>query len=87
MGYLRSKRKKSEYLKDVAPIFDTMTIRSGRWYSKKDDKFCEYCDLGRIANVDFSFTPKFKIPVAYFLINKMKCYASESSHISDYSII
>jgi len=43
--YLKRESSKKVYLQDVALIYDSMSIRSGRWYSKKDDKFYGYCDL------------------------------------------
>ncbi len=82
--YLKTESSKKVYLQDVALIYDCMSIRSGRWYSKKDDKFYGYCDLGGTVNLDVeeyatevllfeivSLTCKFKVPVAYFLVNKI----------------
>lgn len=79
-----SSKKEFRYLKDVALVYDAMSIRSGRWYCRKEDKFYGYCDLGGIPTDDsekyatealffciVSYTHKFKVPVAYFLIDKI----------------
>lgn len=37
--FLKEEQTKSVYLRDVALIYDAIAIRSGRWYSRKEDKF------------------------------------------------
>lgn len=84
LHYLKKESVEKMYLQDIALVYDAMAIRSGRWYSKAEDKFYGYCDLGGITNLDaeeyatevllfeiVSLTCKFKCPVAYFLTNKI----------------
>lgn len=83
IAFLQEHVKTNEYLKDVALIFDAMSIRSEIVYDKKSDIYRGYIDYGGIAHVDsneiatevlvlqiVSYSRKFKIPIAFFFTNK-----------------
>lgn len=72
-----------DHIKDVALIFDSMSIRKTVAYDKANDRHVGYVDLGGIHPVDaeelaselllfaiVSYTKKFKCPAAYFFVNK-----------------
>lgn len=46
--YLENECKKHDYLRDLALIFDSMSIRSQIIFDKKNDKYAGYVDLGGI---------------------------------------
>lgn len=82
--YLENECKKHDYLRDLALIFDSMSIRSQIIFDKKNDKYAGYVDLGGITDIAgeelatealvfqiVSYTEKFKCPIAYFFINKI----------------
>lgn len=72
------------HLRDVALVFDGMSIRKWRTYDKAIDKHVGLVDLGGVTPTDpeelvtealvftiVSYTQKYKCPVAYFLTNKL----------------
>lgn len=80
---LKSETSNFSHVKDVALIYDAMSIREGFWLDKSG-KVYGYCDLGGIAHTDNeelakealvfiigSLNKNFKCPVAYFFINKI----------------
>lgn len=82
--FLKNKVYENDFLKNVALIFDSMSIRSHLMYDKKTDKHYGYVDYGGVANGNLEelatevlvfqivlFTKKFKLPIAYFFINKI----------------
>lgn len=85
--YLKDAAKENVNLQNVALVFDAMSIRSEIKYDQKSDKYWGYVDYGGILVNDsetlatevlifqiVSFTTKFKIPIAYFLINKISAH-------------
>ena len=83
ISFLKEEVQRNKCLKDVALIFDAMAIRSGITYDKKLDKYRGYIDYGGIAHANseelatealvlqiVSYSRNFKIPIAFFLINK-----------------
>lgn len=52
MSYLKKKFPSLPHLKNVALVYDAMSIRSGRFYCQKEDKYYGYCDLGNIVPED-----------------------------------
>jgi len=87
IDYFKQKLKSEEstflHVKDVALIYDAMSIREGFW-PDKSGKVYGYCDLDGIAHTDNgelatealvfiigSLNKKCKCPVAYFFINKI----------------
>lgn len=82
--FLKEKAHQSEDLANVALIFDSMSIKSGKSYDEKNDKIWGGIDLGGIAPCDaeklasealvfqiVSLKEKFKCPIAYFFIDKI----------------
>lgn len=83
-NYLKNNVQDNAHMQDVSLIFDSMAIRSQIVYDKKIDKHCGYVDYGGIAAPNLeelatealvfqivSYSKKFKIPIAYFFINKI----------------
>lgn len=84
LDYLKTVAAENDSLKNVALIFDAMSIRTELRFDLKTDKYWGYVDYGGIMTDDsetlatevlifqiVSYTEKFKCPIAYFLTNKI----------------
>jgi len=84
------------YLRDVALVFDAMSIRSHIFYDPSKDKTCGYVDMGGIVPDSkeapatealvfpiVSLTTKFKCPIAYLLCDKVNSSILSTIIISD----
>ena len=85
LAFLKKEVQTNECLKDVALLFDAMSIRSEIVYDKKTDKYRGYIDYGGIAHTNseelatevlvlqsLSYQRKLKIAIGYFFINKIR---------------
>jgi len=90
--YLEIAIKEKNYLRNVSLVFDSMAIRSQMVFDESSDKYCGTVDYGGIVEGDIekfarealffqivSYSQKFKLTIAYFLINGIS--AEIQSHL------
>lgn len=79
-NFVKVKANQSKDIANVALIFDCMSIKSGKRYDEKNDKWWGKIDIGGIVPIDaeklasevlviqiVSLKEKFKCPIGYFL--------------------
>lgn len=83
-NFVKVKAKQSKDIANVALIFDSMSIKSGKRYDEKNDKWWGKIDIGGIVPIDaeklawevlvfqiVSLKEKFKCPIGYFFVDKI----------------